>query len=264
MRVAIVTIVNDSFVKGAQVMIKSFLDTNSWFEGDIIVCHSFNRSPLSAANMKKLAALYPKTIFRNINESDYADINTKNAMNARFVVSYYTLEAFRITGYDRVLFLDSDMIILGDLTNLIKRECFVGIENTLSIYSTNKECGGKNPISYINGGVFSIPKGLLGERSFNELLEVAKPGHKKADQDTINKWILERKFSYYVINNRYNFMVRAPWKQNRPVSDIQKDEVRILHYAGKHKPWANNPNSPYAAWEKIWQDYYESTFGVKQ
>jgi lipopolysaccharide biosynthesis glycosyltransferase len=185
-----------------------------------------------------------------------------SALNPRFKVSYFTLEAFKFTGYDKVLFIDADILVLGDLKSLVKRDLFTGISNSLQLYTKNRDCGpGKETPLYINGGVFSIPGKIAGPELFQQLLDIAKPGWPKCDQDTINEWLKRTDKVYCAITNRFNCMVRAAAQRFKSIQDLNEDGVRILHYAGKFKPWLLDPHSPFLHLEKHWLEFYHKHFG---
>lgn len=258
MKIAVVTIVNDRFVAGTQVMMRSFLETNRWFKGDFILLHSKKKSKLSQDNQKKLKTSFPNVKLYEVKEEDYSAIDMSLAANSRFAVSYFTLEAFRFSSYDRVLFLDSDLVVLGDLSKLFEKDEFVGTQNSTKIYTENTHVDGRVAPLYVNGGVFSVPKSLLGEATLRELLRIAKPGWKKCDQDVINQWLKTK--TYYCVNNRYNCMVKGLRQNDMSLDRIKSDEVKIVHYAGKFKPWNYDSNSPFYRWEKLWTDFYEKHF----
>lgn len=265
MKTLLVTIANNPFLPAAQVMIKSFLIHNSWFDGSIRILHSNKLSPLSEDSMKKISEVDSRIEFFPVNENRYSSIDMSSALNERFRVSYFTLEAFKFSGYDRVLFIDADILVLGDLKSLVERDIFTGTSNSLNLYTKNRDCGpGKETPLYINGGVFSIPGKEAGPELFQQLMDIAKPGWPKCDQDTINEWLKRTNKVYYAITNKFNCMVRAASQRFKSMDDLTKDGVRILHYAGKFKPWLLDPSSPFLQLEKPWIDFYHENFGKLQ
>jgi lipopolysaccharide biosynthesis glycosyltransferase len=116
------TICNDSFLPGAKVLISSFLKNNIEFEGDIVVFYSENYSSLSIESQTELLKISNKIIFKKINEKDYLDVflRFKNIYagtnKLRFLPSLFTYEAFDLANeYDKILYLDSDMLILSNI-----------------------------------------------------------------------------------------------------------------------------------------------------
>jgi lipopolysaccharide biosynthesis glycosyltransferase len=255
MKLAVVTLVNDSFLIGAKVTIHSFLKNNSWFNGDIIILHSKNISFLSDNSKLELSNIYKNIIFREVNEELYSKINTGKALNARFIISYFTLEAFAIEDYDKILFIDADILVLRNIIKLTEYDSFVGTRNSLNLYTSDERINGIDSPAYVNGGVFCIPGKICGKNLLNTILKIAEPGWKKCDQDVINEWLKTQE--YQLLSNKFNYMIRGLQKHNVSLNKIKKDGIRVIHYAGKYKPWYYDNESPYFLWEKPWTDYYK-------
>ena len=123
LNISLSTICNDDFIDGARVMIYSFLRHNSWFKGKIIVYHNDEFSPLSNENMSSINELYDNVEFKHVDPTIYKNLIgifiKGNKQQRRLVPSLFTFEVFEdIKYYDKMLYLDSDMVVLSDISEI--------------------------------------------------------------------------------------------------------------------------------------------------
>jgi len=248
-KIGLCTVCNDSFIDGACVMISSFVKNNKWYNGDIIVLYNSKHSDLSIGNMDRLSKLYDKIIFKNIDERDYEGVFNrfikmyKGTKRERFLPSFFTYDAFELSKkYNKLLFLDADMVILSDvseifhLTDNIIVTPDAGVYNIISEYKTFN--GG---FILCNGDQSDHKRNLLGYSLISEDISIAEQG------------IMNDYFNGNVtmINTNYNCLKRC-----FPDSNFSnfKHDVKIIHYVGA-KPWHTNKDnneSKYTKLEEFW------------
>lgn len=156
---ALFTVVNDDYVPGVIAMLSSFLDNNSWYKGDILVGHTNKRCTLSAKNQKILATKFKNIKFHTISEQSYTQIINKkfDSYNQRLIPALFKLEAFEIKGYDRIVFIDSDILILKNLKFLFDtKQDFVAYKDQPSKKLNNDK-----------DGIIDYQKIPLGVKIFN-------------------------------------------------------------------------------------------------
>lgn len=144
---------------------------------------------------------------------------------------------------DRILWLDSDIIVKGSLQDLYSAP----LNNIPLIAFSNMGEPGDNEINlgrlelslsvpYFNAGVLLLNlKYLRTKTSLSSILELCLNNASRLrfeDQDVMNLIYHDRAL---VLNDqRYNCMVNAPKVFSSP--DIAQKAV-VIHYAGREKPW---------------------------
>lgn len=187
--------------------------------------------------------------------------------------------------YDKVLYLDSDLVVLDDVAKLYDTDigenyiagavdiCHAGVvngfdEDLRKYYETFRL---KNIYKLINAGVLIMNSALL-RRDFTAkyLLDFAKQGSFRfQDQDLLNILCEDR---ICFLDSSWNFFgdpdqsYRGYVRKFAPqplLADYMKaqNDIRILHYAGNEKPWLY-PHFEYAFyfWEYVRNTPYYTDF----
>jgi hypothetical protein len=249
----VASVVTDQFVFGGVAMLASFRQTNPWFTGDIVILHNKVNAPLSMRSRTFISRAIPDVIFREVDEGpyapifDFADNVVKTPVRLR--AAFYILEAFRLP-YERVVTLDSDMLVLGDLSYLF------GIEDAFAAVRAQEADGRTLP--YFNTGTMVVTSAAGGAAAFDEMAAslagtTVNRDHGKADQAVLNLFFRNR--DRHLLDNRYNFSKRLIPAGRRDVEAfLAERDVRILHFLGE-KPWnlkARNMERAYRAAEELW------------
>lgn len=256
-RVALCTVCNDSFLPGALCMIHSFISFNPWFKNDIIIFHSDSHSKLSKDSQEKLLSLSPLVKLRKINELEYSKVFNrfgrlfKGTPRERFLPSFFTYEVFELVDeYDQVLFLDSDMLIQGNLANIFNLSHEIVVTPDAGEYNLTKN------YSSFNGGFLLISNSINGKQTKRSLLNYSETArnYQLADQSIMNDFF-RSKVKY--LNSQYNCLKRCfpDDKFNR-----FDPNIKVIHYVGA-KPWSTTSHSSekrYNRLEKIWKNHYST------
>ena len=167
--------------------------------------------------------------------------------------------------YDKILYLDSDMIVCDNLTDLYETDitkvyvAAIKVSNKFlegEIIFNNKKLYIKDyiknnlhidPATYFNAGVLLLNLNKLRQDNIQEKMFQLVTGEtifRFLDQDILN-------ISFYknskLIDNQYNFKCRDYTTTHK---------VTILHFAGKNKPWNYFKQDEF--FEKYW-DYFKLT-----
>jgi lipopolysaccharide biosynthesis glycosyltransferase len=234
----IATVCNDAFCEPAIVMLRSFHQHNSWFEGKIVVIHSQNRCKLSPESQEEIQKRVPYPVeFHNASERSYKKGGEfLKAQNARFQISYLTLEAFGLESPNGVLFLDADLLILRDISELVSQDTFSAISNGQNQENRYFKPFTKTLDRYLNGGVFYVPN--PGKEIHSEILKIARSRDwRAADQDSINEYYSNKAVT--IFPTTFNAHVKV----FDSLEKMQAMNPHILHYLGKHKPWGKTYGS---------------------
>lgn len=260
-RSCVATVVSDPFVYGAIVMLASFRRENPWFDGDFVILHDDTYSPLSAKNRELISRAAANVTFHAVDSSRFERIfrfaeevvHTPKRLRAAFLI----LEAFTLSDYERVVTLDSDMIVLGSLQLLFQLEhefCVVrAYDNVLDL-----------PLPYFNTGTMMI-RGNMLDGDMLETISHSLEGvtvnrdHGKADQAVLNVFFRDKIKTY--LDSRYNFSKRlVPTSDVDVMKFLRERDVRVLHFLGE-KPWnlkIKDGERDYRRLEDVWLKYFFS------
>lgn len=243
MKKAIVTMMNDGFYIAYVSFIKSLLTTNRWIlEEEIpIVVIDDNISPEVKNDMFNF---YPFLDFRKPQYGSYANVNMAKTPEV-LRSTYYKLDTFSYDDFDRIVFLDLDINLLGDVHELFEEEHDFAACKGYSLASDALR-------GDINSGVFVVNKPYLNMETYRGLLGVAQQGFSMPDQKTINIYFSRRIFH---LPKKYNCEKRMA--RSKTYSDVW-DEKCIVHWISE-KPWQPKKqkiNMGFEETEKIWWNFY--------
>lgn len=249
---AVCTISNDLYVDGTIVTLKSFLDHNKWFIGDIIVFHSDNFSKLSETNKQKINSISDKIILKKVDENEYESLYNKlikvNGTHQKFLPSMFTFDAFNLKEYKSVLYIDSDLLFLNSIEDMYKKSS--------NFIVTPNDTKGTN--DSFNGGVFLLKDDMLNQDFKNKLIKFGSTSNnfQLLDQTIMNDFFAKTEKTYvsYLFNYSKRYCPDSKFSQN-----ILKD-VKIIHYVSE-KPWSVNKKEEreknYSKLEKLWTNYFK-------
>ena len=202
MKISIAYAPDDKYVNQTVVSMKSALEHNEQVEFIIMY------SKLSAESMQKLGAVGGSLRLIKMDESLFSDLTLSK---------WVTVQAwFRIKlpdlckDLDKVLYLDCDTLILGNLDELFSLDLtdkyLAGVKDVWGVSKYVKRLGMKSGV-YVNSGMLLFNCDYCRkEHFFDKVVDFAKNNAKIiefCDQDSINKVVDEHKL---VISPKYNFM----------------------------------------------------------
>ena len=245
--VCLAVVTNDLFLSGALVAIGSFLRQHPGFAGDIVVIHD----GLSETSREVLAALSerltPRAAGTELRER-IARLDESFTLQHR--AQLLSLEAFRLTGYRKVLLCDADILFLQPVSDLFDLDSELvgcgdgasvrGLRRVSATFVETDDPGALDRT--FNSGFLVIDARLLGEHPYAELLELVTPatwrnvvtGH--VDQVVMNRCLSGRATLISWTNNyllRYARAIRAR-------EGLSWRDARVLHFNLPFKPWMPN------------------------
>lgn len=265
-KIAICCILNDSFLVGAEVMLYSFFKRNKWFNGDIIIMHSKNYFKLTHKARGELMDLFGEgIIFYEIDEERYRKgvEHFRGHISQEYFPNMITkLEMFNLKGYDKVLVLDADILITGNLQSLFqadKEKYYVAVVNE-NVEKLEWEAVRDSDLkdgNYFNCGVLLITKKCFDENVCGGMMEMAENfvfkdlwycGGKWPEQDIMNLYFQGKSVRLFPI--WYNFPKREYYGNGRNLT-----LERVVHYWGE-KPW-NWRDKRFEKCYRWWEKEYE-------
>jgi lipopolysaccharide biosynthesis glycosyltransferase len=259
-KLALVTVTSESFMPGTMVMLHSFLKHNSWFaeaNGDIVIIHE-SLPP----QLQRLTGCFKNITWFQVGEELKVKVDALYRGIPRLKLGkkknrFYSLELFRLSGYRKVLFCDSDILFLGSIIELfnspgetgrllgggdlyyftgkaIEADTFMPLEDETDP-GVNREMI-KNTF---NVGFLIIDEQILSQRHYYNMMNLLnidlwrKIKAPRTDQVIFNLYFKE---CCRLLSARYNYLVShadvIPLKENIPIN-----EIKVLHFNGKAKPW---------------------------
>lgn len=173
--------------------------------------------------------------------------------------------------YQKVLFLDSDMIIENDVAELYKTDLgdyalgacicclwngLIHLHKELLKYHT-EELGIKENGIYIQGGVLliNIPKWIQNNYAEKIISEVCTKVYHCADQGAINYIlngdikVIDSKWNYETAQKNFSDAISNITDEIKAVWEKARVAPYIIHYSGHYKPWIfPNEDLAYRFW----------------
>lgn len=185
-----VTLCNKDYLIGFEVMLKSLIENNPRIQAEnipfLIISNDLNEDDLMVS--KKM---HENIKIKNYNKEKYEKIN-ESASGLTLFGDYSKYEIFSIADVDKMIFLDCDTLIVGNIDYLIDFEGDFGAVRDLYI-------------DQYNTGVMVISKKYLNENITNDLINLTGilGPTEHMDQDIINNYFID---DIIEIPISYNFL----------------------------------------------------------
>lgn len=243
-----VTNCDKNYIIGFEVMLKSLIENNPRVQKEnypfIILSNDLEEDDLITSRK-----IHNNVILRRYDETKYHKINEMKKERMAFG-DYTKFELFSITEFDKIIFLDSDTLILGNIDYLIDfKEDFGAVRELF--------------IDQHNTGVMVINKKYLNEKVTEDLIKLTELYGitEHLDQDIINNYFLDVITDIPISYNFLKIYNKGIFKN----TGIPK-YIKILHYVVK-KPWQNRPPvylEEGTLWqERYWFEYYSKVLKLK-
>jgi lipopolysaccharide biosynthesis glycosyltransferase len=258
MDVNIAVTINDNYAEPCAVMLSSFFKSSELHGVNVWVIQNKLGWP-SKELLKTVVPQHSHIHFLHVNIDILPTVNLKGHISLE---TYFRLILPEIvpSNVRCLLFLDSDMIIIGKIDELFEVDLLnfeiaaapnpVGADLHLIELSKNKQH------TYFNAGVLLMNLEMMRQNeSSNKLLKIAtvnKTRLKFWDQDVLNLYYLN---NYRNLPKIYNY-VSSYFDQG--LRDL--GNVKILHFTGKVKPWGGHSEHPFAF---KWFEYRPENRGFK-
>jgi len=184
---------------------------------------------LSKENIDKLNSFYDKFIFKNIENEVYEGWSASTRWRTWTINCINRYDAFLLDELDRVIFLDVDMMVKGDIKELFEFEPEFGAVELLptSIAVDHPSYYDKSLKSF-NGGVMSISKKYLNEETRKGLIDIAFAKTWTNDEPILNTFFTNEMTTY--LPQKFNTLTPA-------LNEKLLEEALVVHFLGERKPW---------------------------
>jgi lipopolysaccharide biosynthesis glycosyltransferase len=161
--------------------------------------------------------------------------------------------------YEKIVYIDADTIIRGDLTGLFE----ISLEGNIiaasrDIMLNKRFTGDRVKLDYFNAGFMVIDRTAWKKHNVEKsLAEIASKQSASRlqylDQDILNTYFLSS--GYLSLDCRYNYQYLMTIDNIRCSNESSLDEAKVIHYAGQIKPWhlwaSQNYSSLYRSYRQV-------------
>jgi lipopolysaccharide biosynthesis glycosyltransferase len=247
----LVTITDTDFVPGTLVLIHSFLKHNPWFAGDIVVlCNQLG------PRYRRYFKVYPQIKFIEISKELINRTNALCQAEPKYEHrkgQFYSLDLFKLRGYNKILFMDSDILITGSFKALFNMpDKLITCPDNFHYrdllrdpvdYSEHELKEGEDPSNFWSGtfsaGMMLIDGSMINDQTHQEIIKLVDTSHFKtvstnhSDQLILNQYFRGK---YKLVDARYNY------RFNIAVEVLANENVRLedavaIHFTARKKPW---------------------------
>ncbi|MEV5956908.1 glycosyltransferase [Streptomyces sp. NPDC051987] len=233
-RIAFASYVDENYLPGFLVLLRSLALSNPGVCEDFVVLYD----DLRPASIARIRALHPRIVLQRVNDTHYDSYVKGDQDNYLVRKAYFILDIFRLRDYDTIITLDTDMVVLGGLGELLElREGLAAVPQFF--YGQHK----------LNSGLLVIQKEYLSDEFCAKIDKTGRSGEyelDKHDQGILNA-VLDGDFVR--LDAKYNFVKRR-LSGDLPVPE----DTKILHFTGRHKPWQGG-EAGYAQAEERWRAF---------
>ncbi|WP_062519121.1 hypothetical protein [Demequina silvatica] len=225
---------NDKYAPGLEALLLSLLRQYPGLDNRFLVFHD---QGLSAFTRRRLTTLYPRLEFLD-RDPDVYDVTMADHYNHRKIghLGYLTLEALTIAEPSWIVVLDTDLLVLGDISALWRGDSIKAVPDIgHRPYSIQAAATGR-PV--INSGMLSLPRSERGPEARERMERVL--ASVDATSDPALDMFADQKFWNLYLAEREVELLPQTYNMNKMTLETDYPEevgaVRILHLTGP-KPW---------------------------
>ncbi|WII92722.1 glycosyltransferase family 8 protein [Kingella negevensis] len=182
--------------------------------------------------------------------------------------SFYRMAIPQLIEADRVLYLDSDVVVRLPLNTFYWQDfsgCLtVAVPDMFLMHPDIERAILPHLSNYFNSGVLLMNVALWRETQFTQYLTqvmAAHPHCKNGDQDILNialdgKWQPEKIGYNYQTHVLARFVEQHAYHYLGESTYCPNEQLAIVHFSGQPKPW----NDPTAFYAPLYQQYHQMTW----
>ena len=264
---------------GTLATVGSFLKRHPDFGGDIVII----QDGLSGEHREALSALSRRVRFAPVSPELRERLARVGAAVPRFapILSHlHAFEAYRLSGYRKVLLVDGDLVFRQPIGELFETGdalvcCGDGVylagrRRDAATFLPLDDPGHAGPAGVLdrtfNDGFLLIDAGLTGESVYADLLSMVTPetwrgtGTPHFKQFIHNRYFAGRQT---LVSSTYNFLLGSA-ASIRAREGLAIEDAKVLHFNVPHKPWKaaemlrrayrDAPEPAFGLWYEAWLD----------
>lgn len=217
--VAICLYVNKKYIEGLEILLYSLKKNNINIPSIVLLSEDILEKPKNVDYLININV-------DNYKYFEFPEVMPRNTLWPKSI--FYKLSIFNIRGYDRIIFIDSDMLVIDDISELWDLNKY----NEFDFYAT---CSNHHIVKFFSNtnhkalctALMIINKNFLRQDIYKRLIELAilYDTYDGSDQGVINSYIIKNNIKYGILNDFYNIFAH--------ISGVE--EKKILHFFGGWK-----------------------------
>lgn len=216
---------SDNYLVGTLALVQSLKSVKSKYPIIVIVTDNVSNESLQVLKNKHIDFVK----IGKVNISNKVIEDNKKQGYSNWSNTFSKLVIFGQTQYEKIVFLDSDMLILKNVDDLFNKD-------SLSAVVAGKSYPGNSDWKDLNSGTMVIVPKTGEDKRLLDLVENNNLSGKFGDQDIIQlgypNW---KKETHLELGEEYNlFAKHEPYYVG---SNILNKPIKVLHFVGKIKPW---------------------------
>lgn len=225
MKIACCSTLNDLYFEGFLTFFYSLLQHNPKFSYPYYI---FTWGDLSDKNINILKKVYPNFTFKNIDNSKYIDVEYSDKWRTWNINCINRFEIFTLNEYDKLVFLDADMLVLDSIDYLFDINVDFGACEIVKGSEMDHPGKFDKTLKSFDGGLMIISKKYLNNDTQLELIKIAKQKKWTSDEPILNVYFDNTKTTY--LPKEYNLLSPELTPKNF-------DSAKIIQFVGVQKPW---------------------------
>ena len=251
-KVCLATATTADFLPGTLVTVGSFLKHHPDFDGDVVIIHD----GLDERQRGYLGALSDRVRFVPVSaelRERIARVGVAVPRVAPILSRLYAFEAYRLTGYSKLLLCDSDLLFRQSIEELFDAEDALlccgesaylrGLSRDITTFalldpSLPPPLAGSLDRPF-NSGLLLIDAHLTGEGCYADLLSLVTPDTWRGTATASFKQFLHNRYfngRQTLISPTYNFLLRHA-KLITAREGLTAADAKVLHFNLRVKPW---------------------------
>lgn len=257
MSILFTTVCNDRYTNALALLLWSIKLHNPGFDHPLKVYH---KGDFTEPCQQRILGIYPHTVFEDVSKTEYQSK----------IPHYLALESFREMEPDQVVFIDSDIICLGDISALAELDQPLAAALDYD-FRNSFAFNARFPFSRlarINTGVFALNRTYRNTETYSALYGLLdkfpakrEKGMLWSDQGIMNLYFRHatKHVFPYIYNARKNLFANKRFAAGR---EAALADVRLLHFGGTCKPFLGGlknaaPDSKHHKYSQLHQVYYD-------
>ena len=271
------TVTTEAFMPGTLVTVGSFLKHHPDF-GDVVII----QDGLSGEHREALSALSRRVRFAPVSSELRERLARVGAAVPRFapILSHlHAFEAYRLSGYRKVLLVDGDLVFRQPIGELFETgDALVCCGDGVYLAGRRRDAATFLPLDdpghagpgvldrTFNDGFLLIDAGLTGESVYADLLSMVTPETWRGTGTPHFKQFLHNRYfagRQTLVSSTYNFLLGSA-ASIRVREDLAIEDAKVLHFNVPHKPWKaaemlrrayrDAPEPAFGLWYEAWLD----------
>lgn len=224
MKIYITTISSNSYISGAVALKRSLISQNSIFPFRILAHRSLYSDLVRAGFEENELIVYDEHI--HVPDA-IAKANSKND-NDNWNYTFDKLLIFGLTEFEKIVFLDSDMMICKNIDELFDRPHMTAV---------NPSYGSSDYKRGFNSGLMVIePRENLATEILSRIEDInCKITGAISDNDLLIEYYKDWGNASQSLDDRYN--VFFPYVEKYIEAGLTIEDFKVIHFIGKEKEW---------------------------